>query len=351
MEFNNQKGKFDKPLFVYRISTPKIAEIMKKMAKHLIENKYVEFIFLESLDDINKDNFFKSEEKEKYFRKFDANEEIAKECNLCIVIGGDGTCLWAANSVFKHLDKPPFISFHGGNLGFLAIYGTEEKEYKEYFKELYTEKSFSIIHRKEIQCTVYEKIKGDNKGKEYDYTKYMKKNTEVGEKSHDFEEFKPVAVYNALNEILLERTLNMSHLCLYLENHKLAKINSDGIIFSTPTGSTAYSLSAGGPILHNSVDGIIVTAICPFSLSFRPIVLPENIKLRVKHNTEYPKKYSMIKADGQLKGNLEENQYLEISLSEKTIDFILLKSLDKNLDELWIEKLSKSLKWNFEFSH
>jgi NAD kinase len=343
MEFNKQKRKFDKPLFVYRISTPDITKIMIEMAKHLIEKKYVEYIFLENLDEINNAKEFKKNEKENYFRKFNADEEIAKECNLCIIIGGDGTCLWA-NSTFKHLEKPPFMCFHGGNLGFLTIYNT--KDYKLYFEELYSEKAYSIIHRKEIQCTVYEKHKKEDKN-----PPIMKKFTQVGERSEDFDGYYLKAQYNALNEILLEKKANMSHLCIYLENHMLAKINSDGVICATPTGSTAYSLSAGGPILHNNVDGIIITTICPFSLSFRPIVLPENIKIRIKHNHEYPGKNSMIKLDGQFKGMLEDEQYLEISLSEKAIDFIVLKSLHNNLDKLWIEKMSKSLKWNFEFSH
>lgn len=348
MESDKKKVKFDKPLFVYRINTPDITKLMIEMAKHLIGNNYVKYIFIENIDEINKANFTKDEKEKyfKYFRKFDANEEIAKECNLCIIIGGDGTCLWA-NSIFKQLNKPPFICFHGGNLGFLTIYDT--KEYKKYLNELYSEEVYAIIHRREIQCDLYEKDKegtGDNKNR------LMKKQTEVGETTNDcFRGYKLKAQYNGLNELLLEKKTNMSHLCIYLENHKLAKIDSDGLICATPTGSTAYSLSAGGPILHNSVDGIIITSICPFSLSFRPIVLPENIKLRVKHNIEYPGSNAMIKLDGQLKGILEDNQYLEISLSEKTIDFIVLKSLQNNLDQLWIEKISKSLKWNFEFSH
>ena len=125
MESDKKKVKFDKPLFVYRINTPDITKLMIEMAKHLIGNNYVKYIFIENIDEINKANFTKDEKEKyfKYFRKFDANEEIAKECNLCIIIGGDGTCLWA-NSIFKQLNKPPFICFHGGNLGFLTIYDT-----------------------------------------------------------------------------------------------------------------------------------------------------------------------------------------------------------------------------------
>jgi len=164
----------------------------------------------EHLDD------FQNDEKVKYFRKFDAYEEIAKECNLCIIIGGDGTCLWA-NSIFKNLDKPPFICFHGGNLGFLTIYDT--KGYAKYLDELYTEQAYAIIQRKEIKCSLYEKDKKDQK-----IPSIVRKQTSVGEMSQDFGGYHFKEEYNALNEVLLEKTKNMAHLCLYLENHKLAKI-------------------------------------------------------------------------------------------------------------------------------
>ncbi len=143
----------------------------------------------------------------------------------------------------------------------------------------------------------------------------------------------------------------MSHLYIFLKDKFLAKVSSDGFIASTPTGSTAYSLSAGGPILHNDVQGIIISAICPFSLSFRPIVLPTNVKLRIKNNFEKEGSESIIKIDGNDKGSLNDDMYLEASLSDETIDFILLKSIQESQDTLWIQKLSKSLGWNYAFNH
>ena len=196
-------------------------------------------------------------------------------------------------------------------------------------------KKIKMIIIKEINCTVYEKEENNIKDDDLEnFTGYKKKITYIG-----------------LNELTMEKKANMSHLYLFLENHILAKVSSDGVICSTPTGSTAYSLSAGGPILHNNVEGIIVTAICPFSLSFRPIVLPKDIKIRIKNDTEFPKFYSIIKIDGNDYGILEDNQYLEVSLSEKSIDFIVLKSIEESQNKLWISKISKSLGWNYAFSH
>ena len=324
--------KFNKPLIVFRIRTPNIYDITRDMIKYLIDSSYVEYVYLENPEQIKKDPVFQDEKYDKYFKNFVAETQ---DSNICIIIGGDGTCLWA-NQLYKNKPKPPFFCFHGGNLGFLAVY--EPENYKKIFDELYTVGEYNLINRKEINCTVYKK---KDEGKKED------KAVDI----NNFEGYEKIAVYNALNELILEKKKNMSHLYIFLKDKFLAKVSSDGFIASTPTGSTAYSLSAGGPILHNDVQGIIITAICPFSLSFRPIVLPTNVKLRIKHDYERKGCESIIKIDGNDKGSLNDDMYLEASLSDETIDFILLKSIQESQDTLWIQKLSKSLGWNYAFNH
>ena len=324
--------KFNKPLIVFRIRTPNIYDITRDMIKYLIDSNYVEYIYLENPEQIKKDPVFQDEKYDKYFKNFVAETQ---DSNICIIIGGDGTCLWA-NQLYKNKPKPPFFCFHGGNLGFLAVY--EPENYKKIFDELYTVGKYNLINRKEINCTVYKKKVEDKK---------EDKTVDI----NNFEGYEKIAVYNALNELILEKKKNMSHLYIFLKDKFLAKVSSDGFIASTPTGSTAYSLSAGGPILHNDVQGIIITAICPFSLSFRPIVLPTNVKLRIKHDYERKGCESIIKIDGNDKGSLNDDMYLEASLSDETIDFILLKSIQESQDTLWIQKLSKSLGWNYAFNH
>ena len=331
-EVIKKNTKFNKPLFVYRIKTPKIFDITRDMIKYLIDSKYVEYIYLEKPKKIREDPVFQDEKYGNYFKQFNPETQ---DSNICIIIGGDGTCLWA-NQLYRDKQKPPFFSFHGGNLGFLAVY--EPEQYKKIFDELYTVGEYNLIPRKEINCTVYKKkIDDTNKDKDSDI--------------NNFEGYEKIGAYNALNELILEKKKNMSHLYIFLKDKFLAKVSSDGFIASTPTGSTAYSLSAGGPILHNDVQGIIITAICPFSLSFRPIVLSTNVKLRVKNNPQYTGCESIIKIDGNDKGALENDMFLEISLSNETIDFILLKTIQEDQDSLWIQKLSKSLGWNYAFNH
>jgi NAD+ kinase len=329
-ELNKIITKFNKPLIVFRIRTPKIYDVTIEMIKYLIDSGYVEYVYLENPDKIKNDPVFQDAKYDKYLKNFVAETQ---DSNICIIIGGDGTCLWA-NQLYKDKPKPPFFCFHGGNLGFLAVY--EPENYKKIFDELYKVGEYNLINRKEINCTVYKK-------KDFDKNKKIDIN--------DFEGYEKIAAYNALNELILEKKKNMSHLYIFLKDKFLAKVSSDGFIASTPTGSTAYSLSAGGPILHNDVQGIIISAICPFSLSFRPIVLPTNVKLRIKNNFEKEGSESIIKIDGNDKGSLNDDMYLEASLSDETIDFILLKSIQESQDTLWIQKLSKSLGWNYAFNH
>ena len=173
---------FNKPLVIYRIKTPTIFDITKEMLKYLIEKNYVEYIYLENQDKIKSDPDFQDEKYSKYLKVFDPETQ---DSNICIIIGGDGTCLWA-NQVYKDKKKPPFFCFHGGNLGFLAVY--EPKDYKTIFDQLYMGGEYNLIDRKEIKCTVYKKTK-DN----------------TNDDINNFEGYEKVAVYNALNELILEK--------------------------------------------------------------------------------------------------------------------------------------------------
>ena len=193
MENNNKTKKFGKPLFVYRLKTPKVLSYTKDMIKFLIEENYVEYIYLEHLSEINSNAIFGNNDYEKFFKEFNRDVE---DCNICIIIGGDGTCLWA-NNLFKYSKnkKPPFFSFHGGNLGFLAIYYPEN--YKEHLKELYETSNYSFIHRKEIHCTLYEKEKGKDEDKEKGEDKEEdKERKDNGKKEDEFKGYKEVKKFS-----------------------------------------------------------------------------------------------------------------------------------------------------------
>ena len=134
----------------------------------------------------------------------------------------------------------------------------------------------------------------------------------------------------------------MTGIDVYVGGQFLTEAIADGIIVSTPTGSTAYSLSAGGPIVHHSVKAMILTPICPRSLSFRPMVLPitDTIKFKVSKNA---REIANIAADGQDLMELERNSELIVQQSLNPIPFVSATESD------WHHGIISSLRWNQSF--
>ena len=134
-----------------------------------------------------------------------------------------------------------------------------------------------------------------------------------------------------------------------MDNEPLSEVFCDGIIFASPTGSTAYSLSAGGPLLHYEVEGLVLSSICPFSLSFRPIVIPKDIVLSVKIGKSGCE--PIVVNDGMIVNKLKIGELIEIRLSDGHLDFIVLNKFVPNRSVLWKEKIVQSLGWNNAFKH
>ena len=143
----------------------------------------------------------------------------------------------------------------------------------------------------------------------------------------------------ALNDVVLSRgaSARIVELKTFIDGNYLTTFASDGLIVSTSTGSTAHSLSSGGPIVHPSIDSILVVPICPHTLSNRPIVVPYKSKIRVKTLTENSVDYTI---DGQIGGKLEKGEEIEVSLAPFQVSLVRLKK--KNFYEL----LRKKLRWS-----
>ncbi|KAI3518267.1 hypothetical protein L1887_06802 [Cichorium endivia] len=169
--------------------------------------------------------------------------------DLVVTLGGDGTVLWAA-SKFKG-PVPPIVPFSLGSLGFMTPFYSER--YRECLKSI-LEGPISITLRHRLQCHV---VRGENENEG------------------------PILV---LNEVTIDRGISsfLTNLECYSDNSFVTTVQGDGLILSTTSGSTAYSLAAGGSMVHPQVPGIIFTPICPHSLSFRPLILPEHVTLRVQ---------------------------------------------------------------------
>ncbi|KAG0496692.1 hypothetical protein HPP92_001383 [Vanilla planifolia] len=173
--------------------------------------------------------------------------------DLVVTLGGDGTVLWAA-SMFKG-PVPPVVAFSLGSLGFMTPFQSEN--YQECLDTI-LKGPMSITLRHRLQCHVIRHSAKD-----------------------ELETDDPILV---LNEVTIDRGMSayLTYLECYCDNSFVTCVQGDGLILSTTSGSTAYSLAAGGSMVHPQVPGILFTPICPHSLSFRPLILPEYVTLRVQ---------------------------------------------------------------------
>ncbi|GMY16253.1 NAD(H) kinase 1 [Fagus crenata] len=178
---------------------------------------------------------------------------LHSKVDLVVTLGGDGTVLWAA-SMFKG-PVPPVVPFSLGSLGFMTPFHSEH--YRECLNSV-LKGPISITLRHRLQCHVIR-----------DAAK------------NEYETEEPILV---LNEVTIDRGISsyLTNLECYCDNSFVTCVQGDGLILSTTSGSTAYSLAAGGSMVHPQVPGILFTPICPHSLSFRPLILPEHVTLRVQ---------------------------------------------------------------------
>ncbi|CAL9728295.1 NADH kinase Pos5p, mitochondrial [Monosporozyma unispora] len=183
-------------------------------------------------------------------------QEIVQKTDLLVTLGGDGTILHGVSNFGNH-QVPPVLAFSLGTLGFLLPFDFEE--YKDIFKRVISSRA-KCLHRTRLECHV---VKKGTNSKE-------PKNKHV--------------IRRAMNDIFIHRgsAPHLANLDIYIDGAFLTRTIADGVVLSSPTGSTAYSLSAGGSIVSPLVPGILLTPICPRSLSFRPLLLPHSSHIKIK---------------------------------------------------------------------
>ena len=233
---------------------------------------------------------------------------------IALVLGGDGTVLRAAR--FLSQKNIPILSFNvGGNLGFLTHDRHILKQAN--FWERVSNNSFNIQKRMMLEATVF---------------KENINNESIIKRS-----------FFALNDFYLRScTDEIAPTCsleLEIDGEAVDKYKGDGLIFSTPTGSTAYSMAAGGPIIHPSLDAIIVSAICPMSLASRPIVVPPESQLVIKPIREKKQKVKLW-LDGSSGCLIEANDTCLIKKSNHSTSIIIL---DENLS--YYKTITQKLHW------
>mgnify|MGYP003434910353 FL=1 len=186
---------------------------------------------------------------QKEYKTFSSHAELDSTFDMMISIGGDGTILRAATLVRN--SGIPILGVNAGRLGFLA---SVPKENIDTFLQYVIDKKYTLSPRTllSIECTPeHEEITGLN---------------------------------FAMNEVTVSRkdTASMITIETYLNNEYINSYWADGLIVSTPTGSTSYSLSCGGPILMPSVNSLVITPIAPHNLNVRPLVIPDDTEIRLK---------------------------------------------------------------------
>ncbi|MCF6310606.1 MAG: NAD(+)/NADH kinase [Sulfurimonas sp.] len=271
---------------VIRPSTPELKDSYIKLQKSF-ESRSIE-VFLES------------NSASMIGRDGESFEAICNKVDMLISLGGDGTLI---STVRKSFDFDiPIIGVYAGNLGFLANLSLDELDS---FVGLIVKGEYKIDERAVIEATV---VKNSKKVKMY-----------------------------AFNDIVLTRTRvsNMIHIETLVDSKAFNTYYGDGVIVSTPTGSTAYNLSAGGPVVFPTTDVFTLTPICPHSLTQRPVVLPGKFPIEMKTSEER----ALIIIDGQEMHELGLGESVHIKLATKTVKLMHKKEYS------YFDVLKEKLNW------
>ena len=208
---------------------------------------------------------------------------LCQTCDALVSLGGDGTLISTARRSFTY--DIPIIGVYAGSLGFLAdikLSGLDE------FVKGMKEGNYRVDERAILEANLVQNSKN--------VTRY------------------------ALNDVVITRpsVSNMIHVETLVDSKAFNTYYGDGVIVSTPTGSTAYNLSAGGPMLFPLTNVFALTPICPHSLTQKPVVLPGEFSIEMKT----PREKALIIIDGQDKHELELGESVHIKLAEKRVKLI-----------------------------
>ncbi|KAF4122435.1 NAD+ kinase [Geosmithia morbida] len=233
------------------------------------------------------------------------------EFDLVLTLGGDGTVLFTS-WLFQRV-VPPTLSFSLGSLGFLTTF--EYERYVDHLDRIMGNSGMKVNLRMRFTCTLW---RAGPDGQ-----------TRQGEQ------------YEVLNELVIDRGPSpyVSNMELYGDDELLTVVQADGCIFSTPTGSTAYSLSAGGSLVHPDIPAILLTPICPHTLSFRPMVLSDTMELRVAIPRN-SRATAYCAFDGKGRIELRQGDYITISASQYPFPTVT------RTDTEWFDSVSRTLRWN-----
>jgi NAD+ kinase len=233
---------------------------------------------------------------------------IVPSLDIIIVLGGDGTLLHIAETAARH--SIPVLGINMGNLGFLTEL-TENETFRALDKILTSD--VTIENRLMLRA----RLLSDDQQTAYRY---------------------------ALNDVVitknvLDRLLNLSTVA---DGQYITTYRADGLIFSSPTGSTAYNLSAGGPLVYPGLATITVTPICPFMLSSRPIILPADKRINTRYEAGNRRDVAQVIIDGQPFWEMKNGDELEIKTAKHFLQLVVSSTRD------YFTILRNKLHWGYQ---
>ncbi|KAH7107964.1 ATP-NAD kinase [Auriculariales sp. MPI-PUGE-AT-0066] len=245
--------------------------------------------------------------------------------DLVITLGGDGTVL-RVSSLFSNTIVPPVLSFSMGTLGFLLPFHI--RAFPAALAHVFAGRG-TVLNRMRLACR-------------FQHTEDINEEWQV------------------MNEITLHRgrSAHLTTIDTFVDGQHLTEGIADGLILSTPTGSTAYSLSAGGPIVHESVPALLLTPICPRSLSFRPLLLPGESHVALQLSEKSRAETAEVFMDGKAVGSLHRGETVLVSASIHPIPCVSRSSLgrsatsffeDATAEDDWVRDINTLLQFNATF--
>ena len=284
----------------YRLKIAVIPNLSKKNAD-VYTSKVIKKIFslnAEVLMLSDKQKFF-NDRKIKYYSNIG---NLIFNCDIVITIGGDGTIIHKAKHAARF--SKPILGINLGKIGFVAgLEPTEIDKLEQLIKGKYTVE-------KRMMLSV---------------------NVKKGETTRKF---------YALNDVVITKGVysGLVNLNVTLNNDEITKYVADGIILATPTGSTAYSLSAGGPVIEPSMKCILLTPICQHSMFSRPVIFGENSKINITAKTR-EKDESVLSIDGGRPIIINDRDLVSVEAAKMTVSLIKLKN--QNFYKVLNSKLSE----------
>jgi NAD+ kinase len=241
-------------------------------------------------------------------RRTVTRDDLPRACDLVVVLGGDGTLIGMADRIAQSAADVPILGVNFGSLGFLT---------EITLPELYPSLESVLSGTAQIEERMMLRSRTRRGGNVY-------------------------ADHLALNDVVITKGALSRIIDLEVEigDRPIMRVRADGLIVASPTGSTAYNLAAGGPILHPEVDAVLLTPIAPHMLTNRPVVVPASFEIHVRPVFDGANDEVYVTIDGQSGHALQDNDEISITRAERPLRLVRAST------RTYFDVLRQKLKWS-----